>query len=53
MDTEFPVADIARASGFADVSHLIIWFRKQYGETAATFRRRRRDIKRLVMHPIS
>lgn len=39
---------IASASGFADASHLISWFRKQYGETPATYRKRRREVERLL-----
>lgn len=39
---------IAEICGFADASHLILWFRKQYGETPASFRKRRRDAERLL-----
>jgi len=39
---------IALATGFADASHLIAWFRKQYGETPSSFRKRRRDVERLI-----
>ena len=39
---------IAAATGFADASHLIAWFRKQYGETPSSFRKRRRDVERLI-----
>ncbi len=39
---------IAKACGFADASHLIGWFRKQYGETPTRFRKRRREVERLL-----
>ncbi|MGP4132250.1 helix-turn-helix domain-containing protein [Pantoea tagorei] len=39
---------IAGATGFADASHLIAWFRKQYGETPSSFRKRRREVERLI-----
>lgn len=39
---------VAEACGFADASHLIAWFRKQYGETPSAYRKRRRDIERLL-----
>jgi len=39
---------IAAATGFADASHLIAWFRKQYGETPSSFRKRRREVERLI-----
>ena len=39
---------VAEVCGFADASHLISWFRKQYGETPAAYRKRRRHIDRLL-----
>lgn len=39
---------IAAATGFSDASHLIAWFRKQYGETPNSFRKRRREAEKLV-----
>lgn len=41
---------IAEACGFADASHLILWFRKFYGETPSSFRKRRREVE-LLMKP--
>ena len=42
------IVAIATATGFADASHLIAWFRKQYGETPSSFRKRRRQVEKLV-----
>lgn len=39
---------IAAATGFSDASHLIAWFRKQYGETPSSFRKRRREVEKLL-----
>lgn len=39
---------IATATGFADASHLIAWFRKHYGETPSSFRKRRREVEKLI-----
>ncbi|MEW5289866.1 helix-turn-helix domain-containing protein [Erwinia papayae] len=39
---------IASATGFSDASHLISWFRKQYGETPSSFRKRRREVEKLI-----
>lgn len=47
-DSSRGINDIALATGFADASHLIAWFRKQYGETPSQFRKRRRDAERLL-----
>jgi len=44
------INSIARTCGFSDASHLIVWFRKQYGETPSDYRKRRRDVGRLI-HP--
>ncbi len=47
-DSSNSINAIAAATGFADASHLIAWFRKQYGETPSSFRKRRREVERLV-----
>ncbi|ORM65465.1 AraC family transcriptional regulator [Pantoea rodasii] len=47
-DSSNSINAIATATGFADASHLIAWFRKQYGETPSSFRKRRRVVERLV-----
>lgn len=47
-NSSYSINAIASASGFADASHLIMWFRKQYGETPATWRKRRREVERLL-----
>lgn len=47
-DSSHSINAIAGACGFADASHLISWFRKQYGETPASFRKRRRNVERLM-----
>ena len=47
-DSSNSINGIATATGFADASHLIAWFRKQYGETPGSFRKRRRVVERLV-----
>ncbi len=47
-DSSNSINAIAAATGFADASHLIAWFRKQYGETPSSFRKRRRVVERLV-----
>lgn len=47
-DSSNSINAIATATGFADASHLIAWFRKQYGETPSSFRKRRREVERLV-----
>jgi len=39
---------VAKSCGFSDASHLITWFRKQYGETPSDYRKRRRDVERLI-----
>jgi transcriptional regulator GlxA family with amidase domain len=41
------IDDIAAICGFSNASHLISWFRKQYGETPAGYRKRRREVERL------
>lgn len=47
-DSSNSINAIAGACGFADASHLIAWFRKQYGETPSSFRKRRREVERLI-----
>lgn len=42
------INSVAKSCGFSDASHLISWFRKQYGETPADYRKRRRDVERLI-----
>ncbi len=47
-DSSNSINAIASATGFADASHLIAWFRKQYGETPSSFRKRRRAVEKLI-----
>lgn len=47
-DSSNSINTIAAATGFADASHLIAWFRKHYGETPGAFRKRRREVEKLV-----
>ncbi|MDD9640753.1 GlxA family transcriptional regulator [Klebsiella michiganensis] len=47
-DSSNSINAIATATGFSDASHLISWFRKQYGETPSSFRKRRREVEKLV-----
>ena len=47
-DSSNSINAIATATGFSDASHLIAWFRKQYGETPSSFRKRRRVVEKLV-----
>ncbi|NIF23644.1 GlxA family transcriptional regulator [Candidatus Pantoea multigeneris] len=47
-DTDSSIHAIATTCGFSDASHLVDWFRKQYGETPGSFRKRRRDVEKLV-----
>lgn len=47
-DSGNSITAIATATGFSDASHLISWFRKQYGETPSAFRKRRREVEKLV-----
>ncbi|MET3717364.1 helix-turn-helix domain-containing protein [Pseudomonas sp. PvP001] len=46
VNTSHNVTTIALASGFSDASHFILWFRKQYGETPYSFRKRRHEVER-------
>ena len=47
-DSSNSIDAIAAATGFSDASHLISWFRKQYGETPSSYRKRRREVEKLV-----
>jgi len=47
-DTSAHVTTIALECGFSDASHFIAWFRKQYGETPAAYRKRRHAVERLL-----
>jgi len=47
-DTSAHVTSIALECGFSDASHFIAWFRKQYGETPAAYRKRRHEVERLM-----
>ncbi len=46
VNTSQNITTIALASGFSDASHFILWFRKQYGETPYSFRKRRHEVER-------
>jgi len=46
-DSSAHVTTIAIECGFADASHFIAWFRKQYGETPAAYRKRRHEVERI------
>jgi transcriptional regulator GlxA family with amidase domain len=48
-DTSLNVTTIAIECGFSDASHFILWFRKQYGETPSTYRKRRHEVERLLV----
>lgn len=48
MNTELHVTQIAYLTGFSDASHFILWFRKQFGETPCSFRKRRHDVEKLI-----
>ncbi|MHC8351022.1 GlxA family transcriptional regulator [Pseudomonas sp. RT4P38] len=48
MNTEMHVTQIAFQTGFSDASHFILWFRKQFGETPCSFRKRRHDVEKLI-----
>lgn len=45
-DSNNSINAIAAATGFSDASHLIAWFRKHYGETPSSFRKRRREAEK-------
>ena len=46
--TELHVTQIAYLTGFSDASHFILWFRKEFGETPCSFRKRRHDVEKLI-----
>jgi transcriptional regulator GlxA family with amidase domain len=46
VNTSQNITTIALACGFSDASHFILWFRKQYGETPYSFRKRRHEVER-------
>jgi len=46
-DSSAHVTTIAIECGFSDASHFIAWFRKQYGETPAAYRKRRHEVERI------
>jgi transcriptional regulator GlxA family with amidase domain len=48
-NTSLSVTSIAVECGFSDASHFILWFRKQYGETPASYRKRRHEVERLLV----
>ncbi|RRW40655.1 GlxA family transcriptional regulator [Pseudomonas luteola] len=50
VNTSQNITTIALACGFSDASHFILWFRKQYGETPRSFRKRRHEVERFDWH---
>lgn len=46
-NTNTHITTIAIECGFSDSSHFILWFRKQYGETPFTYRKRRHEVEKL------
>ncbi|HCA5035431.1 TPA: helix-turn-helix domain-containing protein [Acinetobacter baumannii] len=46
-NTSAYVTTIAIECGFSDASHFIYWFKKQYGETPFSYRKRRHEVERL------
>ncbi|MDH5818688.1 GlxA family transcriptional regulator [Acinetobacter pseudolwoffii] len=46
-NTSSYVTTIALECGFSDASHFILWFKKQYGETPFSYRKRRHKVERL------
>ncbi|NBA98081.1 helix-turn-helix domain-containing protein [Pseudomonas sp. R5(2019)] len=52
VNTSQNITTIALASGFSDASHFILWFRKQYGETPYSFRKRRHEVERFNSDPL-
>ncbi|MCQ9426251.1 GlxA family transcriptional regulator [Pseudomonas sp. LJDD11] len=46
VNTSQNITTIALACGFSDASHFILWFRKQYGETPYSYRKRRHEVER-------
>lgn len=47
VNTSQNITVIALNCGFSDASHFILWFRKQYGETPYSYRKRRHEVERL------
>ena len=47
-NTSAYVTTIAVECGFSDASHFIQWFKKQYGETPFSYRKRRHEIEKLT-----
>lgn len=45
-NTSSYITTIANECGFSDASHFILWFKKQYGETPFTYRKRRHEVER-------
>ncbi|MDM1341494.1 GlxA family transcriptional regulator [Acinetobacter pseudolwoffii] len=43
-NTSMYVTNIAMDCGFSDASHFILWFKKQYGETPFSYRKRRHSV---------
>lgn len=46
-NTNAYITNIAIECGFSDASHFILWFKKQYGETPFTYRKRRHEVEKL------
>lgn len=46
-NTSLYVTSIAMDCGFSDASHFILWFKKQYGETPFSYRKRRHSIDKV------
>ncbi|MBD8496539.1 GlxA family transcriptional regulator [Pseudomonas syringae] len=46
VNTSQNITTIALGCGFSDASHFILWFRKQYGETPYSYRKRRHEVER-------
>ncbi|MFU8927013.1 GlxA family transcriptional regulator [Acinetobacter puyangensis] len=46
-NTNYYISNIAVECGFSDASHFILWFKKQYGETPFSYRKRRHEVERL------
>ncbi|WP_449433395.1 GlxA family transcriptional regulator [Pseudomonas putida] len=50
VNTSQNITTIALSCGFSDASHFILWFRKLYGETPYSFRKRRHEVERFDWH---
>ncbi|MFU8926286.1 GlxA family transcriptional regulator [Acinetobacter puyangensis] len=46
-NTSANVTTIAIDCGFSDASHFILWFKKQYGETPFSYRKRRHEVEKI------